>query len=192
MVLKQKFNNYGQIWIETMIYLLIGLTIMGIVLAFVLPKIDRVKDRTVLDQSLSMLESIDGYIMEVNDFGQGNLRNPKISIKKGKLIIDYNSDTIKYILEDSREKYSEPYQMIDVGDTKVLTTPVSEDRYDITLLMNYSGKLDLNSTDTNNVKVLQESPTGYKLKIQNEGWNPDLNKDGDPDDGGYSIAIKVD
>ena len=55
----------GQIWVETVIYTLIGLALMGLVLAFVMPKINESKDRIILQQTITSLNDIDEKINSV-------------------------------------------------------------------------------------------------------------------------------
>ena len=52
----------GQVWVETVIYTLIGLTIMGLLLAFVKPAIDEKRDQIVIGNSLEIINSIDSQI----------------------------------------------------------------------------------------------------------------------------------
>ena len=61
MVIKKR----GQVWVETVIYTLIGLAIIGIVLAVAKPQIDIKKTEILVEQSRDSLLNIDGKIEEV-------------------------------------------------------------------------------------------------------------------------------
>ena len=67
-------NKRGQIWVETVLYTLIGLTLIGIVLAIVTPKINESRDRIVVEQSIESLKIFDEKIKEVSENAVGNTR----------------------------------------------------------------------------------------------------------------------
>ena len=77
-------NKRGQVWVETVIYTLIAFTLMGLVLAFVVPKIEETQDRGIIEQSIQVLQDIDSLIRNLG--GPGNQRTPEIGISKGTLI----------------------------------------------------------------------------------------------------------
>ena len=52
-------NKKGQVWIETVLYTLIGISLIGLVLAFVTPKINEAKDRAVVEQTINSLSTFD-------------------------------------------------------------------------------------------------------------------------------------
>ena len=45
-------NKRGQVWVETVIYTLIALVMIGLVLSFVQPKIMELQDKATLQQSI--------------------------------------------------------------------------------------------------------------------------------------------
>src|SRR3989344_4085911 len=112
-------NKRAQIWVETTIYTLIGLTIIGLVLSFAKPKIDSKKDEIIIDQSLEALSNIESKILEVKQ-ATGNKRIIELKIGKGDLVIDSVSDTISWKIP-SRLMYSQEDSPINVGKIKVTT-----------------------------------------------------------------------
>ena len=48
-----KANFKGQIWVETVLYTLIALALIGITLAFVMPKINESKNNLIVEQTIS-------------------------------------------------------------------------------------------------------------------------------------------
>ena len=52
----------GQIWIETVLYTLIGLSLIGLVLAFVTPKINEARDNLVIEQTKDVMKIFDDKI----------------------------------------------------------------------------------------------------------------------------------
>src|SRR3989344_7977654 len=52
----------GQIWVETVVYTLIAFTLIGLVLAFIKPKIEEIQDKGIVEQSVSVLQDMDSII----------------------------------------------------------------------------------------------------------------------------------
>jgi len=161
----QTFSRKSQIWVETMIYLLIGLAIITLVLAFALPKINQMKDKTIVDQSINMMNSLDAKIVEVQERGVGNVRNIDLNLNNGKVVIDYKESTITYNLDESSYKYSEPNLPVMIDRMQVLTTPLTEKVYRVSIMLNYSSSANL--TGNGYSLVLEKAPTPYKLKVNN-------------------------
>ena len=109
----------GQIWFETVIYILIGLILIGSVLAFISPKIQEIQDRSVIEQSAKMLNDIDKIIFSVS-LSPGNKRIIDIGLKKGNLIIDSINNKIIFEIESSLE-YSQEGEIIEEGELFILT-----------------------------------------------------------------------
>jgi len=112
-------DKKGQIWIETVIYTLIGLTIIGIVLSLVTPRVNEYRDRAVIEQTIDSLELFDNTIQEVVDEGAGNVRIVEFTMKRGMLAIDPESSEIRYRLEGSRVLYSESGIPVQIGQVEV-------------------------------------------------------------------------
>ncbi len=165
--MKKIKNKKAQIWIETTIYTLIGLSIIGIVLAIAYPAINRYKDEIIIDQTTSLLTKVNEKIIEVRDMGTGNKRIIELQIEKGKLILNPEQDKIEYLLEGSGLKYSELGQEIEQGDIIIKTEKYGED-YNIHLSLAYQ---DLNLTYNNKEeqKTFSAAPSPYEISIENKG-----------------------
>ncbi len=163
-----KINKKAQIWVETVIYTLIGLAILGLVLGLAKPKIDELKDKAIIDQSINILTEIDGTISSL--YPVGNSRPASIKIQKGILRINGEGDYVEYFLEKSSYKYSEPGEIIKYGNIKVKTIQ-NVKTYDISLILNYSGKLNITWEGEDSEKILQPAPSPYSLIIANKGFN---------------------
>ena len=88
-------KKIGQIWIETVVYTVIGLTLIGVVLTFVTPKLAESRDRSVVEQSIASLQIFDDKISEVYNQGIGSRRIiSAFSLKRGTLTIDSSADKI--------------------------------------------------------------------------------------------------
>jgi len=158
----------GQIWVETVIYTLIGLTIIGLVLAVALPKINAKKDQIMIDQSIQALTNVDDKIYEVQR-AVGNRRTVDLKVGKGKFIIDMDEDKIRWVL-NSRFKYSEPGMAVPLGNMEVTTK--AADPWEVTLELSYSVDLQFDQK-VDGIKELDAAPAPYKLIIDNKP------KDGD-------------
>ncbi len=168
---KQKMIKRGrksQIWIETVIYTLIGLAIIGILLSIVKPAIDRKKDEILIETSLEMMSMIEGQIEDIKYRGVGNSRIINLKIKKGKLEINSLNDFLEFTME-SKYKYSQLGEEINHGKIKILTEEKTKKVYLVTLTLNYENNLNLTYNGQDKNKIFQPAPTPYTLTATNMG-----------------------
>lgn len=164
-------SRKAQIWVETVIYTLIGIAIIAIALAIITPKINEFRDRAVIEQTVNSLGAIDSRIDDVVSGGNGNVRIVEFRMKKGELYVDKEKETIYYFLENSRSVYSEPGENVDFGRIKIRTDETEGTKYhDITLSLNYSS-FDINFDMLENPFRLTESTIPYRLRFENEGFS---------------------
>ena len=163
---KRGINSSAQVWIETVICTLIGLTIIGVLLAVTKPKIDEMKDRLIIEQSIEALNRINERIYDVRNYGYGNKRIVNLKISKGKFIINSTGDKISWIM-DSKAKYSEPGTPVSIGNMEVLTIEASP--WQVKLEISYN--VDLRYNNENVLKEFEQAPTPYELQIENLGDN---------------------
>lgn len=159
----------GQIWIETAIYTLIGLVIIGIVLSIATPQIDKIRDQGIIEQTISALNVLDVKILETAQAGPGNIRVIDFKISKGRIEIDAENDFIIYTLDNTRLELSEPG--IEVKEANLLLmTEAQGRRFKVTLKLKYD---NFNLTNSNNeiIETLQASTTPYRIQIENVGDN---------------------
>lgn len=169
MVKKSSSYEKAQVWIETAIYTLIGLTIIAIILTAVLPQIEIMKDRSIIKQTITALDSINSKIMQVQEM-PGNIGIVYLSLAKGELRIDSEKDSIVYTLEQTRLKLSEPGVAIEQGGLNILTEKIG-DRYNIIITKDYSRSLNLTYNTKEESKQLFQGSTPYKISIENTGEN---------------------
>ncbi|MFH1522087.1 MAG: hypothetical protein ABIF18_03955 [archaeon] len=158
----------GQVWVETVIYTLIGLAIIGLVMAAALPKINAKKDEVVIEQSIEALNNIDDKIYEVQR-AAGNRRVVDLKIKKGIFIIDMEENSISWIL-DSSFQYSEADIPVSLGRLNVTTR--SADPWEVELKLKYSTDIQYGG-DNSGTMQLDIAPTPYRFVIENNGKNTD-------------------
>jgi len=178
----------GQIWIETVVYTLIALIMIGAVLTFVRPKIQEIQDKAIIDQTIEVMEGINQQITSIMEGGSGNTRIIEIQIKKGDLEIyckGDNENKIKYILKDTQAIYSEPCTVseeescneedsVPFGDIKILTEKKGK-LNDVTLILDYTLKsidLQCDGDSSNGKTTISKSQTPYKIEITNLGVPP--------------------
>jgi len=158
----------AQVWVETVIYTLIGLTIIGVILAIATPAIDKYKDEILLEQTISALNKVNDEISETKET-VGNSRIVEFRIKKGNVLIDAQNEKIIYTLEESRLEYSQPEKSVEQGDIEILTSKRGK-KYDISLKLAYlEDNIDLRYNDKNENKIFNQAPIPYKWYIENNG-----------------------
>jgi len=159
-------NIKAQIWIETVIYTLIALIMIGAVLSFVKPKIQELQDKVIIDQSIKVLEDINNIVLSIENI-PGNQRLIELGIKKGLLKIDGAEDKIFFEIESAYE-YSEPGENYSKGKLIIYTEKKGSFNI-ITLTRDYSKKYDIRFQNKSELKSITKSPTPYKLLISNKG-----------------------
>ena len=162
----------AQVWIETVIYTLIGLTIIGLVLAFAKPKIEEMRDKAIIDQTIEALNSLDNTISEII-ISPGNVRVIGFSLRRGKLTINPLEDKIEFVLTDSKLIYSEPDKEISKGSLSLgnlfVKTESKGNLNDIKVWLIYGNEINITYGGIESEKVLQQASTPYNIRIENRG-----------------------
>lgn len=167
-------NRRGQIWVETVIYTLIAFAMIGLVLTFVKPRIEEIRDRGVIEQSIAILQDIKSVIKDPLMMVPGNQRIVELGINKGTLIIDGAEETISFEIE-SKVAYSQEGRDVDVGGGVISLTEKKGGLNIVTLSTEYGDLYNLKYEGRDESKSLSKAPTPYKLIFLNVGED-DLNK----------------
>ena len=167
MIVLNKNQRGGQVWVETVIYTLIGIALIGLVLAILTPKIKEFRDRSVIEQTIESLNVFDSKIIEVLD-ASGNKRKVIFGLDRGNIYIDSLNDTIRYVLDESNVRYSEPGLSLDIGRINVSTQEFTES-YRISLYLNYKYNITFNGGDNINSKQFTAVSIPYEFFIENRG-----------------------
>ena len=162
-----KMQKKAQIWVETVIYTVIGLAIIGIVMAIATPAIAKYKDKIIIEQTFDGLNTLNDEIISIRNEGLGNKWPTKLSIKKGSLTVDGSGDYIIYVLDNTGVKYSEPDVKVK-GDVNILTEKKGSKTYTITLSLEYDN-IDLTYGGRDEIKKFTHSPTPYQIFIEHNG-----------------------
>lgn len=169
---KVKFKS-GQVWVETVIYTLIALTIIGLFISFAKPKIEEIQDKAVIEQSVQMMEDIDSIISSIVRGGAGNQRIVEIGIKKGELKVDGVNDQLIFEIE-GRYTYTQPGdngmpgEYINIGNI-IASTQKRGKMSVVTLISNYSSRYDLQFEGSSGTKVITRAPVAYQMSFSNKG-----------------------
>lgn len=164
-------SKLGQVWVETVIYTLIALILIGTVLAFAKPKIEQLQDKALLEQSLEIMDTINNNVLNVVQGGPGNKRVIDIGLKKGSITIDGENNQVYFKLEGTKQMYSEPDVEVVVGDVNVITTQKAS-KYDVTLTNNYPDYDVMYNGDSIGSKTITKAPNPYRIIISNNGTDP--------------------
>ena len=89
----------GQVWVETVIYTLIALALIGLVLTFATPRIAKARDRAVVEQTIASLNEFDKKIGSAIQT-TGNVRAIDFTMKRGELFIKSEEDKILFVLQE--------------------------------------------------------------------------------------------
>ncbi len=159
-------KGHGQVWIETVVYTLVGLSLIGLVLAFVIPKVNEYRDRSVIENTISALNVIDGKINEVLE-APLNTRVVDMTLKRGDMYFDAQNDSVYFILEDSKVAYSEVNEPVSIGRITAFTEKKTDDVYRIRLIIDYAFNLDYEGNQS--AKKYSPASVPYRFSFTNQG-----------------------
>ncbi len=152
--------------VSVVLYTLIGLAVIGLMLAATRPKIAEIKDATIIDQTIKMLNDFDSTVQRTRQ-ATGMRLHYDLHLNRGKFIINPDDDLVQWLLEDSNYMYSEIGEENSVGNINYITEEYG-DKYKVTLFLNYT--IDITFDKSNDVsKTLQASEDAYRLWIENIG-----------------------
>ena len=161
----------GQVWVETVLYTLIGLVLIGLVLAFASPRISEAKDRLVVEQSINSLNAFDEKV----NIDPGNVRRIDFTIKRGALYIDPEKDLIRLEINDLSKPYSEPGVLINYG--RVSGISETEQKFSkIALYLNYSKQFNITYNGKKTEMKFDSAATPYIFLISNLGAENGIEK----------------
>jgi type II secretory pathway pseudopilin PulG len=163
-------NNKGQVWIETVIYILIGLALIALVLSFVLPRVNEQKDKVIIEQTILSLNTIDLKMNEVIDSVEGNKRIVDFNMRVGELDFDTtDNEKIVFTLTGLEKPYSEPGLEIPIGRVRAKTEV--NGRISVTLFLEYEDVADLSFDGRHESVKFNPSVSPYKFTFENIGSN---------------------
>jgi len=162
-------NTKGDVWVSTVLYTLIGLAIMGSMLAILQPKISEMRDKFVFEQTVQSMSALDDTITNVRE-ATGMRLNYIIRLDKGNLVIDGANEKISWQAQ-SRYQFSEQDKQINITGGKIQAFTISSGGlWDTTLTMNYAAsKIDIKINGANEARTLTPATNPYSIWITNKG-----------------------
>lgn len=160
----------SQIWIETMLYTLIALSLIATALSFLTPKIQEIQDKETIEQTKNLLNKVDSIIFDIDRKGVGNKRKIQTSIDDGELTINTVEDRLNFELEGN-SMYSEPGATLNEGRLLIKTTKTNntDNPYAVNLTLDYTDKYNITYNNKETKKVLEKSNADYVMYITNKG-----------------------
>ena len=156
-------DRKAQVWIESVLYTLIGLALIGMVLAFIMPKINETKDKLAVEQTIQSLNDLASKM----DLIPGNIRQVDFTMKRGEMTIDSPNDKIVFAFDDITTPISEINQSIPQGKIMLLTEK-GQKYYSVTLTLDLKGKYDIRYKDENVTHKFTASSVPYKIQLTAE------------------------
>mgnify|MGYP001614250745 FL=1 len=166
--MKKSINIKGQIWVETVIYTMIALVMIGAVLAFITPRIAEIQDRAIIEQTITSMGDIDSVVLSVSQ-NAGNRRTINFYMKKGKLEIDGVNNEITFEMQ-SRYVFSQPGEEVNINDLTAKTEKSGSENI-VTLTKKYDYEITYQGNDE--IKEINQASTPYKISVENKGKNSD-------------------
>ncbi len=163
-------NKKAQVWIETVLYTLVGLALIGIVLAIATPSINKARDRIVVEQTIDSLNRIDGKISDLLDDGADNIRTIDLTMKRGELFFDSASDEITIVIDELKEPFSEPGVEVPFGNILLLSEE-GQKTSKVSLTLEYGNIADLKFDGAENLQKFNSASTPYTFSARNLGDN---------------------
>jgi hypothetical protein len=162
----------GQVWVETVLYTLIGLSLIAVVLVFATPKISESKDRIAIEQSIDSMQVLGDKIDSVLSSGSGTRAIiPALSIKRGNLLISPSSKTIRLDLDNLNLLFSESGIEIPFGRVNVKS--LEGQKYNsVSIILKFNSNLTYAGITTN--KTLPSSATPYRISLEKKIENNEV------------------
>ncbi len=161
-------NHKGSVWVSALLYLALGLVLIGIVIGVATPVVNRINDRNVFAQTKSVMLSLDHAIDEVVNEGPGSRRYlSSVEIRKGKVDVDTFADTITWSF-DTGSALIEPDVVFEEGPlTILLKEKAVKGEYELTITMAYNSTANLDFTGDS----LGSPFTGeFSMTLENAGF----------------------
>ncbi len=165
--MKNKMKK-GQIWIETVLYTLIGLALIGLVLAFVVPKIGQEKDSLVVEQTINSLNVLDEKINVLLESGPDNKRIVEFGLSRGDMYFNSSVDEIVIVLTELKKPYTEPGAEVNFGRVKVLSVQ-GKKTSNVYLRLDYRAIANIKFAGEDERKIINPASRPYKFSAENLG-----------------------
>jgi type II secretory pathway pseudopilin PulG len=161
-------NKKADVWVSTVLYILIGLAVMGTLLAVIRPKIADLKDFATIEQSINSMNKFDEIMSRVRQ-STGTSLKYNLQLSRGNFLINAVGENITWILKDSAHKYSEESVPLSIGNIDALTKK-NGNVWQITLTRDYSNSnIDMTVNSMDRDWPLTPAKIPYTIFIENLG-----------------------
>ena len=159
-------NRKGQIWIETVIYTLIIMVLIGVVLSYANPKIESFRDKISIERTMNFLMALDNTMNDIQNV-PGNKRVIDFTLSDGEMRIDGIENRIIFEIQ-SRYQYSEEGETFTENGFSINTE--SQGKYKkVNISKTYQYNLTYAGSDQ--LKTISKASTPYKISISNNGFS---------------------
>jgi len=163
--MKEVYRKKAQVWVETVVYTMIAFVMIALVLAFAKPKIEEMKDKSIIDQSIGLMEEIDLTVSEITQGSSGNKRVLEVGVNDGVLKIDGENNRVFFEFE-GKYTYSEPGIPLSRGNLIIYTEKTGKiSKVNITRSYDYNITYELGDE----LKSIGKASTPYSMLISNKG-----------------------
>ncbi len=160
-----KIKNKGQVWIETVLYTLIGLALIGLVLAFATPKINESRDSIIIEQSIESLKVFDDKVNFVIARGAGNVGViDDFILQRGQVVINALNNSITFVIKDLSKPYTEPGIPVKYGRITIISEEGAKTS-SVNLSVSYNANITYEKKE--DTKILKSAATPYRFSIEN-------------------------
>jgi len=166
--IRKKGTKKSQIWVSAVLYLVLGIVAISLILAAIIPVVNRMKDRNIFAQTKDLMFTLDETIRTVASEGPGSQRElAPFTVSAVYLFINDTSDNIIWTMETSAV-IAEPNTQIQEGALNItLQDTKIKGRYIIKLLLPYNNiDLAISSSIANPISGK------YSLIVKHAGFNP--------------------
>src|SRR3989344_3952035 len=138
----------GQIWIEAVLYIGIGVTVLVLVLSAGIPLLNRIRDENTVTQTRDVMIALDSNIRTVIGEGAGSQRIFSMEVSRGVLKVNQEEDVLFWEMETEAEVVE-----IDSPGGHIGNLVLSEEKtgtsgiYLVRLKLSYSGLTDIIESD---------------------------------------------
>jgi len=161
-------NKKADVWVSTVLYILIGLAVMGILLAVIKPKIADLKDSATIEQSINSINKFDEIMSRVRQ-STGTSLKYSLQLSRGNFLINAMGENITWILKDSAHQYSQEGVPLNIGNIEALTIK-NGNVWQITLMRSYSNSnIDITVNGMDRDWPLTPAKIPYTIFIENLG-----------------------
>jgi len=156
------------VWVSTVLYILIGMAVMGMLLAVIRPKISEMRDSLTIDQTVESLNKFDEIVLRTRQ-ATGERLSYELLLSRGEFSINGINEKIIWTIDDSAYRKSQEGVVVKLGNIEVLTEK-NGNLWRITLTRDYSAsKLNITVIGKDTDRVLTVAKIPYTIFVENKG-----------------------